>query len=26
VATWALSIIVWKTRRIEARWGGMIRR
>jgi nickel/cobalt transporter (NiCoT) family protein len=24
VATWAFSLIVWKTRRIEARWGGMI--
>jgi nickel/cobalt transporter (NiCoT) family protein len=26
VATWAFSVIVWKTRRIEARWGGTIRR
>jgi high-affinity nickel-transport protein len=24
VATWAFSLIVWKTRRIEARWGGML--
>ena len=24
IATWAFSLIVWKTRRIEARWGGMI--
>src|SRR5690349_8025219 len=26
VATWAFSVIVWKTRRIEARWSGMIER
>jgi nickel/cobalt transporter (NiCoT) family protein len=26
VATWAFSIVVWKTRRIEARWGEMIDR
>jgi high-affinity nickel-transport protein len=26
VATWALSVILWKTRRIEARWGSMIER
>ena len=26
VATWAFSLIVWKTRRIEARWGDMISR
>jgi high-affinity nickel-transport protein len=26
IATWAFSLIVWKTRRIEARWGGMIDR
>jgi high-affinity nickel-transport protein len=26
VATWAFSLLVWKTRRIEARWGGMIDR
>ena len=26
VATWAFSLIVWKTRRIEARWGSMIDR
>jgi high-affinity nickel-transport protein len=26
VATWAFSIIVWKTRRIEARWGNMLDR
>jgi nickel/cobalt transporter (NiCoT) family protein len=26
VATWAFSVIVWKTRRIEARWGSMIER
>ena len=24
VATWAFSLIVWKTRRIEQRWGGMV--
>jgi high-affinity nickel-transport protein len=24
IATWAFSVIVWKARRIEARWGGMI--
>src|SRR5690349_17429066 len=24
IATWAFSVIVWKTRRIEARWGAMI--
>jgi high-affinity nickel-transport protein len=26
VATWAFSVILWKTRRIEARWGSMIDR
>jgi nickel/cobalt transporter (NiCoT) family protein len=26
VAAWAFSVIVWKARRIEARWGGMIGR
>jgi nickel/cobalt transporter (NiCoT) family protein len=26
IATWAFSLIVWKTRRIEARWAGMIDR
>jgi high-affinity nickel-transport protein len=26
VATWASSVIVWKTRRIELRWGNMIER
>jgi high-affinity nickel-transport protein len=26
VATWAASLLLWKTRRIEARWGGMIER
>jgi nickel/cobalt transporter (NiCoT) family protein len=26
VATWAFSVVVWKTRRIEARWGSMIDR
>ena len=26
VATWAFSVILWKTRRIEARWGDMIER
>jgi nickel/cobalt transporter (NiCoT) family protein len=26
VAAWAFSVIVWKARRIEARWGGMIER
>jgi high-affinity nickel-transport protein len=26
VAAWALSVIVWKTRRIEARWGSMVGR
>jgi high-affinity nickel-transport protein len=26
VATWASSVIVWKTRRIEARWSGMLDR
>jgi len=26
VAAWALSLTVWKTRRIEARWGSMIER
>src|SRR5262245_41236682 len=26
VATWAFSVIVWKTRRIEARWGRMLDR
>jgi nickel/cobalt transporter (NiCoT) family protein len=26
VATWAFSVVVWKTRRIEARWGSMIER
>jgi high-affinity nickel-transport protein len=25
-ATWAVSVLLWKTRRIEARWGGMIER
>jgi high-affinity nickel-transport protein len=24
--TWAFSLIVWKTRRIEARWSGMVER
>jgi high-affinity nickel-transport protein len=24
IATWAFSVILWKARRIEARWGGMI--
>jgi hypothetical protein len=24
IATWALALILWKTRRIEARWGTMI--
>jgi nickel/cobalt transporter (NiCoT) family protein len=26
VATWALSVILWKSRRIEARWGSMVGR
>ena len=26
VATWAFSIVLWKTRRIEARWGRMVDR
>jgi high-affinity nickel-transport protein len=26
VSTWAFSVILWKTRRIEARWGSMIER
>ena len=26
VATWAFSLVLWKTRRIEARWGRMIDR
>jgi high-affinity nickel-transport protein len=26
VVTWPVSILLWKTRRIEARWGGMIER
>jgi nickel/cobalt transporter (NiCoT) family protein len=26
IATWAFSLILWKTRRIEARWGTMINR
>jgi high-affinity nickel-transport protein len=26
VATWAFSVILWKTRRIEARWSGMLER
>jgi nickel/cobalt transporter (NiCoT) family protein len=26
VATWAFSVVVWKTRRIEVRWGNMIER
>jgi high-affinity nickel-transport protein len=26
IAAWAFSLIVWKTRRIESRWGGMIER
>ena len=26
IATWAFSVILWKTRRIEARWSGMIER
>jgi nickel/cobalt transporter (NiCoT) family protein len=26
IAAWAFSVIVWKTRRIEARWGSMIER
>jgi high-affinity nickel-transport protein len=26
IATWAFAVILWKTRRIEARWGGMIER
>jgi nickel/cobalt transporter (NiCoT) family protein len=26
VATWAFSLLVWKTRRIEQRWGSMIER
>jgi len=26
VAAWAFSLIVWKARRIEARWGSMIER
>ena len=26
VATWAFSVILWKTRRIEARWGSMVER
>jgi high-affinity nickel-transport protein len=26
IATWAFSLILWKTRRIEARWSGMIER
>jgi len=25
-ATWAVSVLLWKTRRIEARWSGMIER
>jgi high-affinity nickel-transport protein len=25
VVTWAISVIVWKVRRIEDRWGGMVR-
>ena len=24
VLTWALSVVLWKTRRIEERWGGMV--
>jgi high-affinity nickel-transport protein len=26
IATWAFSVLLWKTRRIEARWGSMIER
>jgi high-affinity nickel-transport protein len=26
VAAWAFSLVVWKARRIEARWGSMIER
>ena len=26
LATWAFSLVLWKTRRIEARWGRMIDR
>jgi high-affinity nickel-transport protein len=26
VATWAFSVILWKTRRVEARWGSLISR
>jgi high-affinity nickel-transport protein len=26
VATWAFSVVLWKARRIEARWGGMLER
>jgi nickel/cobalt transporter (NiCoT) family protein len=26
IATWAFSVIVWKTRRIETRWSNMIER
>jgi high-affinity nickel-transport protein len=26
VAAWAFSVVVWKARRIEARWGSMIER
>jgi high-affinity nickel-transport protein len=26
VVTWAFSVLVWKTRRIEQRWGSMIER
>ena len=26
VGIWALSLIVWRARRIEARWGGMLER
>jgi high-affinity nickel-transport protein len=26
VATWAFSVVLWKTRRIEDRWGAMVER
>jgi len=26
VATWAFSVVLWKTRRVEERWGGLVDR
>ena len=26
IATWAFSVILWKTRRIEDRWGSLVER